>query len=48
MQRSYVQSTASEKLVRLAELVEQWTGNSEAVVTSPQSSINFRMLTSSY
>ena len=33
------------ELVRLAQLVEQWTGNPEAGGSSPQSNhLNFRML----
>ena len=29
MQRSFVQLTSIRKLVRLAQVVEQWTGNPE-------------------
>ena len=37
MQRSYMQLTSIQKLVRLAQLVEQWTGNPEAGGSSPPS-----------
>ena len=37
MQRSCMQLTCIRKLVRLAKLVEQWTGNSEAGGSSPPS-----------
>ena len=37
MQRSYMQLTSIRKLVRLAQLVEQWTGNPEAGGSSPPS-----------
>ena len=44
MQRSYVQLTFNNipKFVRLAQLVEQWTGISEVVGSSPP--FNFQML----
>ena len=45
MQRSYMQLTCIRKLVRLAQLVEQWTGNPEAGGSSPPSNhFYFRML----
>ena len=37
MQRSYMQLTASRELVRLAQVVEQWTGNPEVGASSPPS-----------
>ena len=37
MQRSYMQLTSIQKLVRLAQLVEQWTGNPGAGGSSPPS-----------
>ena len=45
MQRSYMQLTAPEKLVRLAQVVEQWTGNTEVGDSSPPSNhLIFRCL----
>ena len=38
MQNSYMQLTASKNLVRLAQLVEQWTRNPETGGSSPLSS----------
>ena len=35
MQLSYMQLTSIRKLVKLAQLVEQWTGNREAGGSSP-------------
>ena len=37
MQRSYMQLTIIRKLVRLAQLLEQWTGNPEAGGSNPRS-----------
>ena len=37
MQRSYMQLTSIRKLVRLAQVVEQWTANPEAGGSSPPS-----------
>ena len=37
MQRSYMQLTSIRKLVRLAQLGEQWTGNPEVGGSSPPS-----------
>ena len=37
MQRSYMQLTSIQKLVRLAQLVEQWTGDPKAEGSSPPS-----------
>ena len=37
MQRSDMQLTSIRKLVRLAQLVEQWTGNLKAEGSSPPS-----------
>ena len=40
MQRSYyMQLTSIRKLVRLAQVVEQWTGNPEAGGSSPRLTI---------
>ena len=39
MQRLYMQLTSIRKLVRLAQLVEQWTGNPEAGVRVPRLTI---------
>ena len=39
MQRSYMQLTSIQKLVRLAQLVEQWTGNPEVGVRVPRLTI---------
>ena len=37
MQRSYMQISSVRKLVRLAQVVEQWTGNPEVGGSSPPS-----------
>ena len=41
MQRSYMQLTSIRKLVRLAQVVEQWTDNPEVVGSSHQSNHQF-------
>ena len=49
LQRSYMQLTASKKSVRLAQVVEQWTGNPEVGGSCPPSnSLIFGCVRNSY
>ena len=49
MQRSYMHLTSIRELVRLAQLVEQWTGDPEAGGSSPPSNrVTFGCLRNSF